>query len=106
QKDAIITGGETVHASEVETVLASIPGLREAAVIGLPDGKWGEAITAVVVGAVEEATILAACRAALPGYKCPKRVIFAGSIPRNGIGKVLKRELVERYSDMQENARA
>ncbi|HLG70323.1 MAG TPA: AMP-binding protein [Chloroflexota bacterium] len=106
QKDAIVTGGETVHASEVETVLASVPGLREAAVIGLPDGKWGEAITAVVVGAVEEAAILAACRATLPGYKCPKRIIFADSIPRNGIGKVLKRELVERYSDIQENARA
>lgn len=99
QKDAIITGGETVHASEVESVLASVPGLAEAAVIGLPDETWGEAITAVVVGTAGEDAIRAACRAVLPGYKCPKRVIFAESIPRNGIGKVLKRELLERYAN-------
>jgi fatty-acyl-CoA synthase len=98
QKDAIVTGGETVHASEVESVLAGLPGVAEAAVIGLPDPTWGEAITAVVVGGAGEAEILAACRRALPGYKVPKRIIFAQSIPRNGIGKVLKRELVARYS--------
>ncbi|MFI5266858.1 MAG: class I adenylate-forming enzyme family protein, partial [Chloroflexota bacterium] len=98
QKDAIVTAGETVHASEVESVLANLAGLTEAAVIGLPDAKWGEAVTAIVVGSLPEANIMAACRAALPGYKCPKRIIFAQSIPRNGIGKVLKRELVARYS--------
>ena len=98
QKDAIVTAGETVHASEVESVLANLPGLAEAAVIGLPDATWGEAVTAVVVGSLPEADIVAACRAKLPGYKCPKRIIFAESIPRNGIGKVLKRELIARYS--------
>ena len=98
QKDAIVTAGETVHASEVESVLANLPGVAEAAVIGLPDPKWGEAVTAVVVSSLAEADIIAACRAQLPGYKCPKRIIFVQSIPRNGIGKVLKRELVARYS--------
>jgi acyl-CoA synthetase (AMP-forming)/AMP-acid ligase II len=99
QKDAIVTAGETVHASEVESVLANLAGLREVAVIGLPDPKWGEAVTAVVIGSLAEAEIMAACRAALPGYKCPKRIIFAESLPRNGIGKILKRELVARYAD-------
>jgi acyl-CoA synthetase (AMP-forming)/AMP-acid ligase II len=97
-KDAIITGGETVHASEVESVLAGLPGIAEVAVVGLPDATWGEAVTAIVVGSAAEGEVLAACRRALPGYKCPKRVIFAGSLPRNGIGKVLKRDLVARYS--------
>lgn len=98
QKDAIVTAGETVHAGEVERVLASLPGVAEAAVIGLPDATWGEAITAVVVSTVDEADIAAGCRAQLPGYKCPKRIIFADALPRSGVGKVLKRELVARYS--------
>lgn len=105
QKDAIITGGETVHASEVESVLAGIAGLAEAAVIGLPDATWGEAVSAVVVrapGASVDATdIVTACRRELPGYKCPKRVIFADAIPRNAIGKVVKRQLMERYGDLE-----
>jgi len=102
QKDAILTGGENVHASEVESVLAGIPGLAEAAVIGLPDETWGEAVTAVVVSApgvsLSEAQIRAACRAALPGYKCPKRIIFATALSKSGVGKVLKRDLIEIYS--------
>ena len=99
QKDAIITGGETVHAHEVEVVLAGLQGVAEATVIGLPDLTWGEAVTAVVVGNLTEAEIIAACHTALPGYKCPKHVIVTDSIPRNPIGKVLKHELVARYSD-------
>jgi acyl-CoA synthetase (AMP-forming)/AMP-acid ligase II len=98
QKDAIVTGGETVHAHEVESVLAGLSGLAEATVIGLPDATWGEAVTAVVVGSMSEPEIIAACHKELPGYKCPKRVIFADAIPRNPIGKVLKRELVAQYS--------
>ena len=98
QKDAIVTGGETVHAAEIESVLAGLPGLAEVAVIGLPDPTWGEAVTAVVVGALPESEVTTACRAALPGYKCPKRVIFAEALPRNAIGKVVKRELVARYT--------
>ena len=102
QKDAILTGGENVHASEVESVLAGIPGLAEAAVIGLPDETWGEAVTAVVVIApgvsLSEVQIRAACHAALPGYKCPKRIIFATALSKSGVGKVLKRELIEIYS--------
>ncbi len=98
QKDAIVTGGETVHASELESVLAGLPGVSEVAVIGLPDPKWGEAITAVVVGSAAEAEIMTACRRQLPGYKCPKRLIFAESLPKSAIGKILKRDLVARYS--------
>jgi acyl-CoA synthetase (AMP-forming)/AMP-acid ligase II len=102
QKDAIITGGETVHAGEVERVLSNLPGVSDAAVIGLPDDTWGEAVSAVLVvasgAALTEAAILAACREHLPGYKCPKRIVFADHLPKTPVGKVLKRELVERYS--------
>jgi acyl-CoA synthetase (AMP-forming)/AMP-acid ligase II len=101
QKDAIVTGGETVHAVEVENVLAALPALAEAAVVGLPDATWGEAVSAVVVlrpdERLSESDVLAHCRQRLPGYKCPKRVIFAEAIPKNSVGKVLKRELLQQY---------
>jgi fatty-acyl-CoA synthase len=106
QKDAIKTAGETVHASEVEDVLASIPELVEAAVVGLPDPTWGEAVSAIVIprpgAAVSEAEIIARCHTQLAGFKCPKRIIFAESIPKNPVGKVLKRELVKRYGETEE----
>jgi acyl-CoA synthetase (AMP-forming)/AMP-acid ligase II len=98
QKDVIVTGGETVHAGEVEAVLADVPGVVEAAVIGLPDGTWGEAVTAIIAGAASQEEIIRACRSKLPGYKCPKRVIFVDAIPRNGAGKVAKRELAARFA--------
>ncbi|SRR5579884_27924 len=101
QKDAIKTAGETVHASEVEDVLAGLPALAEAAVVGLPDPTWGEAVSAIVIprpgATVTEREIIAHCRTQLAGFKCPKRVIFVESIPKNPVGKVLKRELVQRY---------
>jgi len=105
QKDAIITGGETVHASEVERVLCDLAGVSEAAVIGLPDATWGEAVSAVIVAAngasLTEAAVIAACREALPGFKCPKRVVFATSLPKSPVGKVLKRELVAQLAGGQ-----
>jgi fatty-acyl-CoA synthase len=101
QKDAIVTGGETVHAAEVESVLAGLPGLDEAAVVGLPDPTWGEVVSAVLVARAgaspAAADVIAYCRRHLPGYKCPKRVIFADAIPKNAIGKVLKADLVRTY---------
>jgi acyl-CoA synthetase (AMP-forming)/AMP-acid ligase II len=103
QKDAIVTGGETVHAVEVESVLAGVPGLAEAAVVGLPDPTWGEAVSAVVVAragvSLTPAEVVAHCREHLPGYKCPKRVIVAEAIPKNAVGKVLKAELVRAYAE-------
>jgi long-chain acyl-CoA synthetase len=103
QKDSIKTGGETVHAVEVENALASLPGVVEAAVVGLPDATWGEAVTAVVVprpGAeLTPSAVIAHCRHHLPGYKCPKHVLFVDSLPKNSVGKVQKPELVRRHAD-------
>lgn len=102
-KDMVITGGENVYAAEVENVLFDMPEVLEAAIIGLPDAKWGEAVTAIVVRrdgqSVEEQTIIDRCRDALAHYKAPRRVIFADTLPRNAMGKVLKRDLRERYGD-------
>src|SRR5215212_4687174 len=105
QKDAIKTAGETVHAAEVENVLAGLPELVECAVVGLPDPTWGEAVSAIVIprpgAALTPAEIVAHCRVQLAGFKCPKRVIFVEALPKNSIGKVLKRELVQLYGDAE-----
>ncbi len=100
-KDMIITGGENVYAVEVESVLALHPGVGEVAVIGTPDARWGEAVTAVIVprgNATVTARALAAwARGQLAGYKTPRRVIFVDALPRNPSGKVLKRVLRHTY---------
>jgi long-chain acyl-CoA synthetase len=97
KKDMIITGGENVYPREVEDVIARLPALSEVAVLGLPDERWGEAVTAVVVPrAGQQVTadeVQALCRNSLAGYKVPKRVEFADALPRNAAGKVLKRQL-------------
>jgi fatty-acyl-CoA synthase len=97
KKDMIKTGGENVASREVEEAIYRHPGVSEVAVIGLPDAKWVEAVTAVMVpkaGAeVSEAAILAHCAGLLAPFKCPKRVILVESLPKNPSGKVLKRDL-------------
>ena len=93
KKDVIITGGENVSSIEVEDVLASHPHVREVAVVGTPDEKWGEAVTALIVTDGTELTaeeVIAHCRAHLAGYKCPKRVEFRDALPRTATGKLQK----------------
>jgi acyl-CoA synthetase (AMP-forming)/AMP-acid ligase II len=100
KKDVIITGGENVSSIEVEDALSSHPSVREAAVIGIPDSKWGELVTALVVTegpAVTGEALIAHCREHLAGYKCPKRVEFLGVLPRTATGKVQKFKLREPY---------
>ena len=95
-KDMIVTGGENVYSTEVEDVLFRHPAVLEAAVFGVPDERWGEAVHAVVVTRVpvSESELLAHCRTAIAGYKVPKRLEFrAEPLPKSGAGKVLKREL-------------
>lgn len=96
-KDVINTGGVLVASREVEEVLFTHPSVSEAAVIALPDPKWIEAITAVVVLRAglhaDEAELIEHCRTRLAPYKLPKRVIFIADLPRNASGKILKREL-------------
>jgi acyl-CoA synthetase (AMP-forming)/AMP-acid ligase II len=100
KKDMVVTGGENVYPREVEDVLAGLPGVIEAAVIGIPDPEWGEAVTAVVVaeGTLDADNLRVGCRSFLAGYKVPRQVLFTDALPRNASGKVLKRELRALYS--------
>lgn len=97
KKDMIKTGGENVASREVEEALYRHAAISEVAVIGLPDPKWIEAVTAVIVlrdgHSLTEAEVLAHCAEHLAGFKAPKRVIFIGNLPRNASGKILKRDL-------------
>ena len=99
KKDMVITGGENVYSSEVEDVLFAHPGVAEAAIVGVPDDRWGERVVAVVVrrpGAeVGGEDIIAFCRERLAKYKSPREVVFIDALPRNAAGKVLKRQLRE-----------
>ncbi|WP_158887448.1 acyl-CoA synthetase [Amycolatopsis anabasis] len=94
-KDVINTGGVLVASREVEDALYTHPAVAEVAVIGLPDEKWIEAITAVVVSKedVDADALIAHARAKLSAFKVPKAVHFVGELPRNASGKILKREL-------------
>ena len=102
-KDLVISGGFNVYPKEVELQIDALPGIVESAVIGLPHSDLGEAVTAVVVGdekTANEASILAALRGRLAGYKLPKRVLFVDSLPRNTMAKVQKNLLRETYRDL------
>jgi long-chain acyl-CoA synthetase len=95
-----VTGGENVYSTEVEDVLYRHPAVLEAAVFGIPDERWGEAVHAVVVprSAVSEEQLIAHCRAAIAAYKVPKRVeLRSEPLPKSGAGKLLKRELRAPY---------
>jgi long-chain acyl-CoA synthetase len=103
-KDMIVSGGENVYPAEVENALQAHPSVADAAVIGVPDERWGETVKAIVVkapGAPDDeelaADVIAATRARLAHYKCPTSVEFVDALPRNPSGKVLKRELRQPY---------
>ena len=100
-KDMIVSGGENVYPAEVENVLMGIPGVADAAVIGVPSERWGETPKAVLVKSpgseLSEAEVLAACRERLAGFKCPTSVDWADVLPRNPSGKLLKKDLRAPY---------
>ena len=99
-KDFIKRGGEMVSPEEVENVLRSHPLVDDAAVIGVPDPEWGEEVRAVVVprsSDLEEAQLMDYCAPRLAGFKRPRSVVFVDDLPRNVMGKVLKRDLRERF---------
>ncbi len=100
-KDMIVSGGENVYPREVEEVLFQHPAVADAAVIGIPDERWGESVKAFVVlrptYSLEPQALIDFCRERLANYKRPRSVDLVATLPRNPSGKVLKRELRETY---------
>ena len=105
-KDMIISGGENIYPAEVESAICDHPDVAEAAVIGVPDDKWGEAVKAIVAmkpGKTASATdIINFTRERIAGYKTPKSVDFVPALPRNPSGKILRRELRDPYWEGKE----
>lgn len=102
--DMIIRGGENISPEEVENVLQSHPSIQESAVIGIPDAEWGELPRAIVVlnpgSKITADEILEFCRQKLASYKRPRSVVFTDELPRNPIGKILKRILRKKYGKL------
>jgi malonyl-CoA/methylmalonyl-CoA synthetase len=97
-KDLIISGGYNVYPKEVELLIDELAGVIESAVVGVPHPDFGEGVVAVVIGAGDEAALIAQVRAKLAAYKAPKRIVFVEELPRNAMGKVQKALLRERYA--------
>ena len=101
KKDMIKTGGENVASREVEETVYRMPAVSEVAVIGLPDPRWIEAVTAIVVvksgETLDEDAVITHCAGQMAHFKVPKRVIFVDALPKNPSGKLLKRELRQRF---------
>ncbi len=97
KKDMIVTGGENVYSSEVEAALYKLPRVVEAAVFGLPDETYGEAVSAAIVmeggGSADKDAVKAHCRNHIGGYKIPRNVFFVDALPKTAVGKVQKNEL-------------
>ena len=99
KSNMIISGGENIYPSEVESVLGAHPEVKDVAVVGVPHDKWGEAVHAVVVlhqpGSASEAELLDWCRGRIAGYKRPQSIRFVddNDMPRTAIGKILHRTL-------------
>jgi fatty-acyl-CoA synthase len=98
-RDMVITGGVNVYPVEIEEVVAHHPAVEEVAVIGLPDEEWGELLTGVVVGDASVESLDSYARERLASHKVPRRWLFVEELPRNPTGKVLKRELRERFAE-------
>jgi long-chain acyl-CoA synthetase len=105
----IVTGGENVYSGEVEAVIYEHPAVREAAVFGIPDPKWGELVMAYVVlkpgKTLSADELIAFCRRSLANYKIPRRIEFSETeLPKSGSGKILKKILREPFWTHQERA--
>jgi acyl-CoA synthetase (AMP-forming)/AMP-acid ligase II len=101
KKDMIVSGGLNIYSAEVEQVLMAHPAVLAAAVVGVPDEKWGEAVKAVVQLKPQLCAtaqdLIALCKAEIGSVKAPKTVEFWPELPRNATGKVLKRDIRQRY---------
>ena len=103
KKDVIISGGENVYPAEIESVLYQLPGVAEAAIIGVPNDKWGEVGLAVLAlkpdATLDRATVIEHCVSRLAKFKIPNDIAIVEALPRNATGKVLKRELRTQFVD-------
>jgi acyl-CoA synthetase (AMP-forming)/AMP-acid ligase II len=101
KRDMIISGGFNLYPSEIEQVIWSHPAVQDCAVIGVPDARWGEAVKAVVTlkpgASATSDDLIALCKAKLGSMKAPKSVEFWPELPRSPVGKVLKRQVRERF---------
>jgi long-chain acyl-CoA synthetase len=96
RKDMILVSGFNVYPNEIEDVLARLDGVMEAAVVGVPDARSGEAVVACIVKrdpALDAAAVLQHCRSVMTAYKVPSKVIFRDELPKTPVGKILRREL-------------
>jgi len=97
----IVTGGENVYSLEVEAVLLRHPAVAEAAVVGVPDDRWGEAVKALVVlqdgTPCSEAELIEFARSQMAHFKCPRSIEFRDALPRTATGKLQKARLREPY---------
>ena len=102
-KDVIITGGENVYSVEVETVLLGHPDIADVAVIGIPDEKWGERVTAIIVpmldASIDVEALIEYCRTLLGGFKIPREFHQVEVLPKSALGKTLKRNLVRTFTN-------
>jgi acyl-CoA synthetase (AMP-forming)/AMP-acid ligase II len=98
-KDMIVSGGENIYPAEVENVLHEHSGVRDCAVIGVPDARWGEAVKAIIVKRAEVTAeeLIAFARERIAGFKVPKSIDFIEVLPRNASGKILKKDLRAPY---------
>jgi len=105
-KDMIVSGGENIYPAEVENALVSHPNIADAAVIGIPDDRWGEATKAFIVQAegekLNEDEVISYVRTQIAGYKCPKTVEHIDELPRNPSGKILRKDLRAPYWEGKE----
>ena len=101
-KDFIKRGGEMISPEEIEQILYGHSSISEVAVIGLPDDQWGEVVVAVIglkeAKIVDKEEILDFCKDKLSGYKRPEKIIIVDKLPRNSMGKILKKDLRKKYS--------
>ena len=101
KKDIIISGGENITSLDIEKAVYGHPAVMECAVIAVPDAKWGEVPKALVVlrpgMSATEQEIIEFCKQRIAGFKVPRSIEFYESFPKGGTGKILKRELREKY---------
>ena len=100
--DMIIRGGENIAPAEIESVVQSHPGVEEVAVFALPSEEWGQIVAAAVVpkraGALSAEEIVDFCKQRLASFKKPEKIVFLSELPRNPLGKVLKKDLKQQFA--------